>query len=87
MNPITTVKLKKEEKEIERAIENGDYTSVKDFRKEKKRYEGIAKSTLAKSKTITVRMSERNLMHLKTAAAREGISYQTLVSSLIQKNT
>ncbi len=80
-------RLNKEEKEMEAAIERGDFSSVKNFRKEKKRFEGIAKSTLAKSKTITVRVSQRNLMRLKSAAAREGIPYQTFVSSLIQKNT
>lgn len=45
----------------------------------------IARNTTAKNKTITVRISERNLMRLKAAAAREGVPYQTLVSSLIHK--
>lgn len=54
---------------------------------EKKRFAEIAKNTLAKNKSITVRVSERNLMRLKAAAAREGIPYQTFISSLIQKHT
>jgi len=46
----------------------------------------IAKNTLAKNKAITIRLSERTLMRLKAAAAREGLPYQTLVASLIHKN-
>lgn len=53
---------------------------------ESKRFQDIARNTLAKNKTITVRLSERNLLRLKAAAAQEGIPYQTLVSSLIQKH-
>ncbi len=79
-------KLTKEEQEIEDAIERGEYTSIPNFEEEKKRIEAIARNTLAKTRTISVRISERNLMRLKAASAREGIPYQTLISSLIQKN-
>ena len=63
------------------------YTSVPNVEAEKRRAVEIAQNTLAKNKVITVRVSERNLMRLKAAAAREGVPYQTLVSSLIQKHT
>ena len=52
MKPLRNIRLTKEEKEIESAIERGDYTSVKNFKKEKNRFEEIAKSTLAKSKQL-----------------------------------
>lgn len=54
---------------------------------EQERLKQIARNTTAKNKTITVRLTERNLVHLKAAAAREGVPYQTFISSLIQKNT
>jgi len=54
---------------------------------EQLRLKEVAKNTLAKNKTITVRLSERNLLRLKAKAAQEGIPYQTFVSALIQKNT
>jgi predicted DNA binding CopG/RHH family protein len=54
---------------------------------ERLRLKQIAKNTTAKNKTITVRLSERNLIRLKAKAAQEGIPYQTFVSSLIHKNT
>jgi len=53
---------------------------------ERARLQQIARNTTAKNKTITVRISERNLVRLKAAAAREGVPYQTLVSSLIHKH-
>jgi predicted DNA binding CopG/RHH family protein len=65
----------------------GGYDSVLNVEAEKQRAVEIAKNTLAKNKTITVRLSERNLLRLKAKAAQEGIPYQTFVSSLIQKNT
>jgi predicted DNA binding CopG/RHH family protein len=54
---------------------------------EQERFKQIARNTTAKNKVITVRVSERNLAHLKAAAAREGVPYQTFISSLIQKHT
>ncbi len=55
--------------------------------KEQEELKQIARNTTAKNKVITVRVSERNLAHLKAAAAREGVPYQTFISMLIQKNT
>jgi predicted DNA binding CopG/RHH family protein len=54
---------------------------------EKDEWAAIARNTLAKKKAITIRISERTLMRLKAAAAREGLPYQTFVASLIHKNT
>jgi|GEM_PF-6099645 len=49
-------------------------------------YQQAAKRTFAKQKTVNVRISERNLLRLKEAAAKEGVSYQTLITSLIHKH-
>jgi predicted DNA binding CopG/RHH family protein len=82
---MKTTKLTKEEQAMHDSINWSAVTLVTS--KEKKRLQEIAKNTSAKNKTITVRLSERNLVRLKAAALREGIPYQTLVSSLIQKHT
>lgn len=79
--------LTPEEQSVHDAVVRGGYRSVSNLKGEKKRFAEIAKNTLAKNKSITVRVSERNLMRLKAAAAREGIPYQTFISSLIQKRT
>lgn len=86
-DPFKNLKLDKEEVEIETAIERGDYSSVKNFEAKKVELQTAAKFTLEKNKAITIRLSQRNLIRLKAAAAREGIPYQTFVSSLIQKHT
>lgn len=78
-------KLTKEETAMHDAI---DWDSARPVTAaEKSRLQAIAQNTTAKNKTITVRLSERNLVRLKAKAAQEGIPYQTFVSALIQKNT
>ena len=84
MKPIFN--LTPEEQEIEDAIARGDYTSVPNLEEEKKRFAEIARYTLEKTKTITVRITERDLMRLKAKSAQEGIPYQTFITSLIHKN-
>lgn len=79
------LKLTKEEKEIESAIASGDFVSVSTPELLKK-YAQYAKNTFAKQRTVNVRISERNLLRLKAAAARDGVSYQTYITSLIQKS-
>ncbi len=80
------ITLTKEEREIENAIVRGKYAPVSNLKGEKKRFEGIARHTLLKTKTISVRITERNLMRLKAAAAREGLPYQTLLTSILHKH-
>ena len=79
--------LTPEELEMEAEFESGEWESVPNLEEEKKRLQTIAQNTLAKNKVITVRLTEKNLIKVKAAAAREGISYQTFITSLIHKNT
>ncbi len=76
--------LTEEEKTMEDQVNRVD---IKPITKEESLFlKQVAHNTSAKNKTITIRLSERTLMRLKTAAAREGLPYQTLVASLIHKN-
>jgi predicted DNA binding CopG/RHH family protein len=77
--------LTEEEKAWQAAVNRDDVRPVTPA--ERARLKQIAKNTTAKNKTITVRLSQRNLIRLKAKAAQEGIPYQTFVSSLIHKNT
>lgn len=80
-----TFKLTKEEKEMDKAT---SWNSIRPLLlSQKKQLQTVARNTTSKNKVITVRLSERNLIHLKAAAAREGVPYQTFVSALIQKHT
>ena len=79
------LQLTTEEKKLNQAINRGEYTSVY-TEAVSKQYAKIAKDTFAKQWTVNVRISERNLLRLKAAASQEGMSYQTFITSLIQKN-
>lgn len=78
--------LTPEELQMEAEFERGEYTSIPMTPERLLELQEAARNTLIKNKVITLRVTTRNLMRLK-AAAREGVPYQTFISSLIQKNT
>lgn len=77
--------LDEEEKEIEKAIEDGEFKRVKNFEQEMKRYQEIARATLNKNRNINIRISEGDLYKLKAKAMERGLPYQTLVSSVLHQ--
>lgn len=79
--------LDKEEQEILEAVEKGEFKSVPNLKKEKKRLQAIARNTLNKTRNINLRLSERDLQKLKVKAAEKGIPYQTLASSILHQST
>lgn len=44
-----------------------------------------ARNTLKKDKRLNIRISERDLVELQRKAVKEGLPYQTYVSSIIHK--
>jgi predicted DNA binding CopG/RHH family protein len=78
--------LNKEEKAEHDTLARGGYKSVKVTPERKQEFVEAAKNTIAKNKMITIRLSERNLVKVKAAAAREGLPYQTFISALIHKH-
>ena len=79
------MKLTKEEQEILKSVERGEWQSVPKVEEETERYLAAAKSTLRKDKRVNIRMTERDLVHFQKAAVQEGIPYQTLISSILHK--
>ena len=71
-----------------------DYVEKKDlkFLSKKKKEEMLnmlsysAKNTLSKRKTISLRLSERDLRNFKIKAVEEGMPYQTLMTSILHKH-
>lgn len=84
---VKNIKLTKEEKGVLQSIENGEFASSTYKKRDIARYSKIAKNTLAKNKTISIRISEVDLMKLKAKAAREGMPYQTFISSSLHRIT
>ncbi len=77
---MKNVKLSKYEQYIEDSI--SEYNSVSS--KKRKRIENIIKKSVEK-KNISLRVNSQDLNILKIRAEREGIPYQTLISSILHK--
>ena len=79
------IKLDNEEAELLASVEAGEWQSVPNFEREKKRYQKIAAATFKKDRRVNIRISSRDLIGLQKRALEEGIPYQTLISSILRK--
>jgi predicted DNA binding CopG/RHH family protein len=79
------IKLDKEETELLRSIEAGEWKTVDNLDQEIERYRDAARATLRKDRRVNIRISERDLRGLQKRALEEGIPYQTLISSVLHK--
>jgi predicted DNA binding CopG/RHH family protein len=75
--------LDREEKEILEAFESGKLKRVPKAKAEIKRHRQIAAETFAKNARINIRISSKDLRELQKRALREGLPYQTLISSVL----
>ena len=77
--------LKKDERELLESVEAGEWRSISDRDAEINRYQEYATATFKKDRRINIRISSKDLNALQKRALREGIPYQTLVSSVLHK--
>ena len=82
---MSDLKLTPEELELLASYENEEWQSVKNIKEQKEAYKAYARATFRKDKRINIRISEKDLLALQKRAIREGIPYQTLVSSVLHK--
>jgi predicted DNA binding CopG/RHH family protein len=80
-----STKLTKEDKEVLESFENEEWTPVADLSNRKELLIEAAKNTVRKDRRLNIRISERDLLELQKRAVREGLPYQTFVSSIIHK--
>lgn len=85
MTKTKSVELDEFETEVANFIENQNPKSLPNFEDEKERFKQIAKDQIEKKKRINLRLLESNLSRMKAQAIREGLPYQTLISSVIHK--
>ena len=78
-------KLEKEEKELLKSFEDGEWKSVSEMNREVVRLQDYATTTFKKDRRINIRISSKDLNSLQKRALEEGIPYQTLVSSILHK--
>lgn len=78
-------KLNAEEKAILTAYESGKLHSVPKLKTEKKRLQNIAKAHGIKNRRVSLRMTEWDFARIQEEALKEGLPYQSLLSSIIHK--
>ncbi len=77
------LKLNPEEQEILDSFNRGEWVSRGE---NLDKYIDAAKQTFAKSHRINFRVSEKDFRSIQVKARKEGIPYQTLVSSVVHKH-
>jgi predicted DNA binding CopG/RHH family protein len=73
------------EKELLEGLEKEGYKRSPDFEAQKKKLQEAARLTLEKTKNINIRISQGDLYTIRHKAEKQGIPYQTLISSLIHQ--
>ena len=79
------MKISKDEKEILDSVEGGEWRAIPDVDKDSHRYQKYARSMFRKDKRINIRISEKDLIKLQRRAVKEGLPYQTFISSILHK--
>lgn len=78
-------KLSAEENEILSAYEAGKLKNIANVKAEKKRIQNIAKAHGLKNRRVSLRMTEWDFTRIQEEALKEGLPYQSLLSSIIHK--
>lgn len=86
-DPFKNLVLDEFEQEIEDSIGRGEFVSDPNFEENKKMFQEAAKRHIAlrQSKSVTIRLKQKDLIKVKAKAARNKIPYQTLIGILIHK--
>lgn len=82
---MKNIVLDEYEKEIEEAIEKGEYQSVENVEEEIKRYTSYFKNSVKKDKTITLRIAKQDLDAFQKKSEENGLPYQTLITAFIRQ--
>ncbi|MGZ9164257.1 MAG: CopG family antitoxin [Anaerolineales bacterium] len=82
---MSNLKLQQDELELLASYEAEEWQSVKKLKEQKEQYRAYARATFRKDKRINIRISEKDLLDLQKRAMRQGIPYQTLISSVLHK--
>jgi len=77
--------LNNDEKELLDSFEKDEWESVLNVSQRKAELKESARATIRKDKRVNIRISERDLKELQRLAVREGLPYQTLISSILHK--
>ena len=82
---MSDLKLQPDELELLASYEQDEWQLAKNVKEQKEQYRVYARATFRKDQRINIRISEKDLLDLQKRAVREGIPYQTLISSVLHK--
>jgi predicted DNA binding CopG/RHH family protein len=82
---MSSLKLQQDELELLASYEAEEWKSSQKVKEQKEQYRAYARATLRKDKRVNIRISEKDLLALQKRAVRQGIPYQTLISSVLHK--
>lgn len=82
---MSALKFQQNELKLLASYENEEWKSVKKIKEQKETYRAYARATFRKDKRVNIRISEKDLLDLQKVAIRQGIPYQTLISSVLHK--
>lgn len=77
--------LDKNEQRLLKDFESGSLKRVKNMKRESLRYRQSARATLNKTRSINIRVSDRDLQKIRVLAVARGLPYQTLISALLHQ--
>lgn len=78
-------KLDREERDILKAFDEGRLRRTRNAADQLKQHRAVAEATFKKDARINIRLSSKDLRAIQSRALKEGIPYQTLVSSVLHK--
>lgn len=86
-NPFIDLKLDSQEQRLEKALGKDDFVKVPGLSKNRSLFEEAVKNyrQLQKSKRITIRVNQGDLIKVKAKARKNNVPYQTLLNTLIRQ--
>ncbi len=82
---MNKIKLDKDEQEILKSFEKGEWETVQNVKEEIIKHQQYARNTLKKDKRVNIRISSKVLEEIQALAVENGIPYQTLMSSVLHR--
>jgi predicted DNA binding CopG/RHH family protein len=82
---VFNVKLDKEEQELLKSVERGEWKTVTNAEEEAAFAKEAAENSLRKDERVTLRLSSIDLDRLKQKAAYKGLPYQTFIASVLHE--
>jgi predicted DNA binding CopG/RHH family protein len=82
---MSKLKLDQDELALLASYEADEWKSARNVQEQKQEYRAYARSTFRKDRRVNIRISSKDLVALQKRAIREGVPYQTLISSVLHK--